>query len=65
MNVGALWRNEDDTGSGNVQGWEQRIEMTWRYRQTTIFGSFRNSLLYSDANDQMFQTFLLSMRREF
>lgn len=69
MNLAAIYRHEEDSGlSGGgieVDGFEQQIDLTWRYRQTTIYGSFRNAFLNSNVSDSTFQTFMLGLRREF
>ena len=65
MNLAAIWRHEEDTGEIEVDGFEQQIDLTWRYRQTTIYGSFRNAFLFSNVSDSTFQTFMIGLRREF
>jgi len=65
LGVGALWRTEHDSAGLDVQGFEQTLDVTWQYRQTTVYGSFRNSVLDSNADDTMFQTFQIGLRREF
>ena len=60
-----IWRMEDDSAGIDAQGFEQRLDLTWRYRQTTLFAEVRNAFIDSDANDTLFQTFMLGFRREF
>jgi hypothetical protein len=65
MNLSALWRQEQDSAGIDVEAFEQQIDLTWRYRQTTVYGAFRNVMLESDASDSLFQTFMIGLRREF
>lgn len=65
VNVGAQWRSEDDSFSGDVQAFEQVIDITWRHRQTTIFGAFRNTLNNATSEDSHFMSFEIGLRREF
>lgn len=61
----ALWRDERDSNGIDSQGFEQRLELNWRYRQTSVFASFRNISTDSDLNDTSFQTLIVGFRREF
>jgi hypothetical protein len=63
--VRLTWRNEDDSAGTDVQAFEQQLDLTWEYRQTTIYAKLRNSILDSDADDSLYQTFVLGIRREF
>ena len=65
LNVGALWRQEDDSIGGQVQGFEQVVDFTWRHRQTTIYGAFRNSMTDARAEDSHYMSFQIGLRREF
>jgi hypothetical protein len=59
------WRLEDDSAGADVQAFEQQLDLTWEYRQTAIYAKVRNSILDSDVNDSLFQTFIVGIRREF
>ena len=60
-----IWRDQQDSNDSDVEGFEQWLDLTWDYRQTTVYASIRNSMLDSDDSDSLFQTFLLGIRREF
>jgi hypothetical protein len=59
------WRLEDDSAGADVQAFEQQLDLTWEYRQTSVYARVRNSILDSDVNDSLFQTFIVGIRREF
>jgi hypothetical protein len=60
-----LWRDEDDRFRGRTRGFEQQLELQWRYRQTHLYMMLRNADLRSNNRDSSFQFFQLGMRREF
>jgi len=60
-----LWREEDDSAGVDVTGFEQQLDLTWDYKQTTVYGSLRNAFIESDVTDSTFQTIILGIRREF
>lgn len=59
------WRLEDDSAGADLQAFEQQLDLTWEYRQTTVYAKVRNSILDSEVNDSLFQTFIVGIRREF
>ncbi len=59
------WRMEDESNGPDVQAFEQQLDLIWEYRQTTVYAKVRNSIVDSDVNDSLFQTFLVGIRREF
>jgi hypothetical protein len=68
MGLAASWRddrNGSPAGASRVQAFEQRLDLVWRHRQTTIYGSARNALVMGDVRRGHFQTFFLGLRREF
>ena len=60
-----VWRYEDDTSQGIVQGFEQQLDVNWRYRQTSVFVALRNSDLDSDVTETDNRSILIGFRREF
>ncbi len=64
-NLELIWRDESDTSSGDVEGLEQELNLTWKHRQTTVYASIRNAFTNSTVNDTLAQTLLLGIRREF
>jgi hypothetical protein len=56
---------EDDTAGIDSQAFDQELDLRWRYRQTYVYTRFRNSFVDSDADDTMFQTIEVGLRREF
>ena len=61
----AIWRLEDSSSKNDTQGFDQQLDLTWRYRQTTLYATIRNSNLESDLTDTNSQLFLIGFRREF
>jgi hypothetical protein len=64
----SLWlnyRDQDDNGGLDSEAFEQELELNWRYRQTSIYATIRNTMLDSNTEDRTFQTFRLGFRREF
>jgi hypothetical protein len=65
ISLGALYRNEQDSLAGDSQGFEQTVEFYWRFRQTDIGFSFRNSMLEGDNVNTDSQTAIFEFRRTF
>lgn len=59
------FRDERNSFSGHLRGYEQDAEITWRKGRTTIYGSVRNALLDGDVVDTLSQTFIFGLKREF
>jgi hypothetical protein len=62
---GIVWRDEHDDLRGKTLGLEERGEVQWRHRQTTVFATVRNSSLDTDFQDSNFQFIEVGIRREF
>lgn len=65
LNLWVQYRDEHETVGGDTTGFEQSIELNWRYRQTSVFAGFRNAMLESDTVDRTSQTFTFGFRRTF
>lgn len=65
LSIRLQYRDEHETIGGDVTGFEQALELSWHYRQTSIFTSFRNAMLDGDTVDRMSQTFVFGFRRTF
>jgi len=59
------WRDERDDIAGRTTGFEQELELDWRYRQTQLYTRARNSRLDSHDRQEEFQFFEFGIRREF
>ena len=59
------WRNEHEDPGGNVDAFEERFEVTWKYRQTSVSGSIAHSIVDSDTDYSTYLTLQLGLRREF
>lgn len=64
LSFSALWRDETDDRFGHTTGWEQQLELNWKYRQTTVYVRARNSILNSDDRDTMYQEVQVGLQRE-
>ena len=60
-----LYRLEEDSASGDTQGFEQALELNWSARQTTMFLSLRNSNLETDNAQTQSQTIAFGLSRQF
>ncbi|MCC6907783.1 MAG: DUF802 domain-containing protein [Phycisphaerales bacterium] len=65
LNAQLVWRDERDDLQGHTQGFEQRINLNWRYRQTEIYVSGRNSIFDSSAEERLAQSVEVGFRRTF
>ncbi len=65
FNARLEYRNEESTLNGHSQGFDQIVGLAWRKRQTSIYGSFRNSFLNGPGSRQTSQTVQLNIRRAF
>jgi hypothetical protein len=65
LQVEAIYRNERDDLSGDLQGFEQNVQLRWRKRQTEILGGFRNVMVEGDRGDTTFQSLMVTLRRNF
>lgn len=63
--VTGTWRNEHEDPGYNVDAFEERLEVTWSYRQTTVSGSVGYSTVNSDTDYSSYLTVQLGLRREF
>jgi len=55
----------DDNQSFDTDAFEGQLDVSWRYRQTEIYGQFRGSINDSAANDTTFARVIVGIRREF
>ncbi len=62
--VSAVWRDEGGD-TQNAEGFEQQLELSWKYRQTSIYASARNVMTDTDTDETVFQRFYVGLRREF
>ena len=65
LNARFEFRNEKSTVNGRTEGFDQTIGLTWRKRQTTIYGSIRNSFLNGPGSRQTSQALQFNIRRAF
>jgi hypothetical protein len=65
LRVGGVWRMENDDPGIDLQAFDQVVELTWRHRQTTVYGSLHNSVVDSSADDSHYLTVQIGLRREF
>jgi hypothetical protein len=59
------YRNEESTQNGTSTGFDQNLGLSWNWRQTSIYASFRNSTLEGEDSDQTSQFFQFGFRRTF
>jgi hypothetical protein len=59
------YRDEDERLGGNTTGFEQTVELNWKYRQTSMFVSATNSFLEGDDVDSDAQTIAIGLSRRF
>ncbi|MBT8486892.1 MAG: hypothetical protein HKO59_16160 [Phycisphaerales bacterium] len=60
-----LWRQEDDRRGFDSEGFEQEIDLRWRYRQLELYATLNTSFLDTETADTDFLTFRFGLRREF
>jgi len=60
-----IWRDETNELNGDTQGFEQRVTLNWRYRQTEVYLTGRNSMFTSTGEDRLAQTLEVGYRRNF
>jgi hypothetical protein len=61
-----LYQHVDGNAGFDSQAWEQKLDITWRLRQTQIFAQLRNRWRdNTGADDTFFQTIFVGLRREF
>ena len=60
-----LYRYEDDSLFGLLDGAEEQFELRWHHRQLSVYALVRNSQLNTVSETQSFQFFELGLRREF
>jgi hypothetical protein len=65
MSVGLEYRDEHNDIQGNTRGLEQSVELNWRWRQTRVFGGFRNAFLTGGDTDRVTQTITFGLTRSF
>jgi hypothetical protein len=56
---------EDDNRGFEARAFEQQLDLRWAYRQTQIYARVRNTFRNTTADDTVFQTFVVGLRREF
>ncbi len=59
------WRREEDSVSSDSDAFDINLDLNWRYRQTQIYCTLRNSIVNSDIRDNASQTLLVGIRRDF
>jgi hypothetical protein len=59
------YRDEENDLFGASRGFEQQIELNWRYRQTTVFARARNVSLETSGDERNFQYFQIGLQRDF
>ncbi len=65
LNAQVIWRDERNDRDGHTQGFEQRVNLNWRYRQTEVYLSGRNSIFNTPAEDRLAQSVEVGFRRSF
>lgn len=65
LSAQVIWRDEEDDREGHSQGFEQRLNLNWRYRQTEVYLSGRNSMFDSRSEERLTQTLEVGLRRTF
>lgn len=65
LNAQVIWRDERDDLDGHTQGFEQRINLNWRYRQTEVYVSGRNSMFDTPSEERLAQSVEVGFRRSF
>ncbi|MCL4197167.1 MAG: porin [Phycisphaerales bacterium] len=60
-----VWRDERDDRDGHSNGFEQRLNLNWRHRQTEIYVSGRNSFFDSPTEERTAQSLEVGFRRTF
>jgi hypothetical protein len=63
--VVGTWRREEDNVGTSSDGFDLNIDLTWRYRQTLLYATIRNSVVNSTTRDNTSQTLLFGLRRDF
>lgn len=65
VNAQVIWRDEMNDLNGDTQGFEQRVTLNWRYRQTELYLSGRNSTFNTSSEDRLAQSVEVGLRRSF
>jgi hypothetical protein len=66
MSLLVLYQNIDGNVGLASEAWEQRLDLTWRLRQTLFYAQLRNRWRdNTGADDTFFQTIFVGLRREF
>jgi len=65
LNAQVIWRDERNDLDGHTQGFEQRVNLNWRYRQTELYVSGRNSFFNTPTEDRLSQSVEVGFRRSF
>ncbi len=65
FNVRLEYRDEQDSVSGDVKGFEQGLELNWSKRQTSAYIQFRNATLDAESEETSSQTIAFGFRRSF
>ncbi len=55
----------DDNVSFDSNAFEGQFDISWRYRQTEIYGQIRGSINDSNVSDNTFARLIVGIRREF
>lgn len=65
LSAQVIWRDEEDALDGHSQGFEQRLSINWRHRQTEVYLSGRNSMFDSPTEERLTQALEMGFRRSF
>jgi len=65
LNAQLIWRDEQDDRDGHSTGFEQRLNLNWRHRQTEVYLSGRNSMFDSRTEERLRQSLEVGLRRTF
>jgi hypothetical protein len=63
--ISVLYQDQRDDLQGQTRGWEEQVELQWRYRQTYLYALLRNSNLETESQKTTFQFFELGLKRDF
>lgn len=60
-----MWRNEDNELYGRTTGFDEQLELTWRYRQLEAYFQVRASQLDREEEQTQYEFFRIGVRRQF
>lgn len=64
-NAALEYRSEDSSLNGQTEAFDQILGFSWRKRQTSVYASFRNSIIEGPGSEQSSQFFQFGFRRTF